>query len=252
MRLSRSVDLDVSPTGVLQTHLPRAGIGNRIIHLANLIVRSPSEIIDGTNLFGFAAKMPTIVDPRVEKMDQRITLQRRHYDGPTLSAEQLAFTRPGLNQFPLKHERLNVRGDQDYLVLHVRLGDFHKWRPGAIMDKSFFTSAAEMLYRQDHDQCLIISDEPRSAYLQELEFELTRRGILGKIVEGRAQEHMSLMCNANVIVASPSSFSLCGAWMGNQQIVWQREWAERSAIGGSKFWHKACENAIPFLDVTLI
>lgn len=252
MCLSRSVDLDVEPTGVLRTELPLAGAGNRIIHLAALVARARYEIIDTKRRFGFLPSFPTISDPRVDGILDWRKLQRLNYKGPTLNADDAIRPLRRLKRFPFQYQTQWASTEGRAVVFHVRLGDFHAWRPGAIMNKSFFTRAAIALGSIGQNEIFIISDEPKSAFIRELEDELCHFGIPSRIVFGSVQDHLSLLCFAKWVVASPSSFSLCGAWMGKQRIVWQREWAEKSAAGGSEFWQAACENSVPFLDVTLI
>ena len=250
--LSRVVDLDVKLTGCLRTRLPRVGLGNRILHLANLASRYPDEVIDPVRRGGIPHSMPSISDQRVAGGGSRKPLHQRKYEGRILLGDDLLEPITRLDRFPLTCQARPTPQAEPYIVVHVRLGDFYAWDQDAIMSKSYFLDAVASVSNKTETQIFIVSDEPDSRVVMDLEAELRHAKFSTQIARGKAQDHIYLMMGAEIIIASPSSFSLSAAWMGGQRIVWQLQWAERAASKGSQFWMAACENRIPFLDALLL
>ena len=252
LKLSREVDLDVKLVGCLRTRLPRAGLGNRILHLANLVSRYPEEAIEPLRHGRIVRSVPSVSDQRIVGRRSRTRLPERRYEGRVLLGDDLLESITRLDRFPLTCLARPIPQVEPYIVLHLRLGDFHVWDKDAIMSKSYFLDAVASVSNKTETQILIVSDEPDSQVVMDLETELRHAEFSARIARGKANEQIYLMTRAEIIIASPSSFSLVAAWMGGQRIAWQLQWAERAASKGSQFWMAACENRIPFLDTLLI
>jgi hypothetical protein len=120
------------------------------------------------------------------------------------------------------------------LVLHIRLGDMKK-NPSVkeihgFIDKNYIDSALSYFTNFNASNPLIITDDKSS--VDELFPQLSKQF---KVISNDIISDFSVMCSAQNIIISNSTFSWWAAWIGNGRVVAPKKWfANNNKMGFSE------------------
>lgn len=132
-----------------------------------------------------------------------------------------------------------------HLVFHLRGTDFAQWNPDAILDLDYYRDAYELLVAQlgDHD-FRITTDDPHHPALAELSAFLKSKGRLINSPRCLApfECDFAAMTEADFLIASPSTYSLSAAILGQPRVVQSARWVESRIAEGEEFWARLKSN----------
>lgn len=133
------------------------------------------------------------------------------------------------------------------VAMHFRGTDYHSWDSTAVMPASYYMNALEAArekFEISSESVALFTDDPYSQTAREL-------GSFGiKINSGNFNHDFKSIMRADLVIASPSTFSFWAAMLGSKRVVFPLRWVERSAAAGSHFWSSAMDNTLPFIDIT--
>lgn len=130
------------------------------------------------------------------------------------------------------------------LAIHFRGSDFYGWNARAVMDTGYYKDAIERIVskKPNRYEIRIFSEDRESKVVKELENEFQCQ-----VSYGSEREDFLEIANAEVIIASPSTFVFWSAVLGNcQEIYYSREWLSYAAEEGMKFWIDLQSGTLPY------
>jgi hypothetical protein len=120
------------------------------------------------------------------------------------------------------------------VAIHFRGTDFKLWKAHSIISHDYFVNSIAKL--NGYNCINLFSDDHNHPTVREIQRFATENKWNLLTFSGCQYSDFSLLCRADAIVASPSTFSLCAAILGGKQIVFPNSYAIREANNGSNFW----------------
>jgi Glycosyl transferase family 11 len=108
-----------------------------------------------------------------------------------------------------------------YICMHVRRSDYLDVPGGWALPTSYFLDALDSISNRDRYELIVVSDDP-AAVRRELSDEPSMR-----CSQNSAMVDLQLLINADVVIASNSSFSWWGAWLNQRPgalVVAPKHW----------------------------
>ena len=135
------------------------------------------------------------------------------------------------------------------VALHYRGTDFESWDSSALMGAGYYLRALESLQAQypfSRIEAFGVSDDSTA----ETPRLLQRSGITFRPRSSSSQDFLRLQ-QADVIVASPSTFSFWASILGSKRIIFDSTWVRRNA-NRSAFWEAIERDTVPFVRVDCV
>jgi hypothetical protein len=139
---------------------------------------------------------------------------------------------------------LKNRKQTPFLAIHFRGSDFYGWNARAVMDTRYYKDAIESIVSKKPNQfdIRIFSEDRESKVVKELEKEFRCQ-----VSDGSEREDFLEIANAEVIIASPSTFVFWSAVLGNcQEIYYSKGWLSYATEQGMKFWIDLRSGTLPY------
>lgn len=131
------------------------------------------------------------------------------------------------------------------LAIHARGRDFHQWDRSAIMGTKYFSESIRIVSSglSSSPRIELYTDDPSLESVKYLRDHYDVHMVRGLT----AMSTLRRMARSDALIASPSTFSVWGALLGNQStVVYPRDWVRHRASRGDEFWAAITNNDVPF------
>lgn len=138
------------------------------------------------------------------------------------------------------------------VVLHLRGSDFASWKPGAILDETYYRDALAYLDSEGYmdSPVRICTEDPDHPAFGGLSNFLSRAG---RLINVSCDDPFSCdyasMIYSDRLVSSPSTFAITAGLLGDAQIVHNRSWVQSRIDEGDLFWRKVRDDSLNGYDV---
>lgn len=136
----------------------------------------------------------------------------------------------------------NTLEDDFYNVgIHFRGGDFHNWNPESILDYQYYINSIESIHEENNKYYLFTDDVTLESYKKVIKYfndkKLNYSFGIATFGEYHFIEDYNQLCECDLIISSPSTFSICAGFMGKDKLsIHSEKWVNSRCEKNDKFW----------------
>ena len=140
-----------------------------------------------------------------------------------------------------KISKFEENSNLNNIAIHFRGTDFEEWNKDAILDFEYYRNSIDYCLESltsDIEFYIFTDDVNLDAYLQTVEYmkESNLNFHLGD-TDKEAIYDFSIMSECDVVISSPSTFSIWAGILGKQKkIIHSQKWIENRVQNNDKFW----------------